>query len=255
MAHTLWTAAAAVLALGATTSAATSLITAAPAATDIAGALSTLLPTAPPTSTEDTGVASISSLCQSDLFVGVFLHATPEGDFATALSSFGSVITSQASQACGTTSPCPSPAPSLWCAFPDVAPSSVLANYTSYGLAAASYFPSGLSPLVSLATACPEAWYAANTMVPQGPDDFREFAILGECFATVRRGVSSTGSAAATATETATAKQTTATTTGKETTGTASTPSSVTSEGKRAGDMSVALCVVTVACSVMSMLL
>ncbi|CAK7211644.1 hypothetical protein SBRCBS47491_001194 [Sporothrix bragantina] len=224
MAPSLLTATAAVLTLGmAATSMAASLITAAPASTDIAGALSTLLPTAPPTSTEDFSVSSVASLCQSDLFIAVFLKATPTGDFASALSSFGSALTSQecgsataAATAAATVSatitaaPECTPAPSLWCAFPSIAPSSVLSDYSSYAMRAASYFPSGLSPLVTLAQDCPQAWYEAKTMISQGPENFRTFAMLGECFADVRQAdatatISSSGSgSAATATATTT---------------------------------------------------
>lgn len=208
------------LVMAATVATATT-ITAAPAATDIAGALSTLLPTAAPASTEDTaGDSTLSVICQSDLFAAFFLHAAPSGDLASALTSYGSVLTSQAcaaSSVTATASPTAdcSPAPSLWCAFPDVAPSSVLANYTSYGRAAASFLPSGLSPLVALATECPQAWYAAATMFPQGPDDLRDLVVLGECFVTARDGSAATGTDTRAATTAGTGTVTTASGTGK----------------------------------------
>ncbi|KAL1898836.1 hypothetical protein Sste5346_003246 [Sporothrix stenoceras] len=191
-------------------------ITEAPDATDIAAALSSLLPTAPPTTTEDTvSDIGLSIACQSDLLAAFFLHAAPSGDLASALTSYGSVITSQA---CGGTpatategasaaAAC-TPDPSLWCDFPKSAPSSVLASYTSYGRAAASFLPSGVAPLVTLASECPQAWYAAATMFPQGPGDLYDLVVLGECFATERNdgsdasptGTDSGTGAAATAT-------------------------------------------------------
>ncbi|CAK7219526.1 hypothetical protein SCUCBS95973_003845 [Sporothrix curviconia] len=257
MARSLLMAAAAILSLdmAATSVTAATRITAAPASTDIAGALSTLLTTAPPTSTEDTALSSVATLCQSDLLAAIFLKATPSGDFASALSSFGSVLTSQecggsAAVAAATVTAAPDcmPAPSLWCAFPSVAPSSVLASYTQYVMQAASYFPSGLSPLVTLAADCPQAWYGAKTMFPQGPDDFRTFAMLGECFADVRQGdvttATATRSKTATATATATATNTTA-----NGTATAGKPGTTTSGADRLAAVSVALSVAVLACS------
>ncbi|KIH93116.1 hypothetical protein SPBR_03158 [Sporothrix brasiliensis 5110] len=208
-------------------------VTAAPDATDVAAALSTLLPTAAPTTTEDTiSDVGLSIACQSDLLAAFFLHAAPSDDLASALTSYGSVLTSQACSGSGggsgggsgaATPPATaaadcSPAPSLWCDFSKVAPSSVLSKYTSYGRAAASFLPSGIAPLLTLASECPQAWYAAATMFPQGPGDLHDLVVLGECFATARAEAipsTATGSGATeTASGTGTDKKTSATASG-----------------------------------------
>lgn len=199
-----------------TASAATdATITDAPEATDIAAALSALLPTAAPSTTEDTvSDIGLSIACQSDLLAAFFLHAAPSGDLASALTSYGSVISSQACGTPATVSAC-SPSPSLWCDFPSSAPSSVLADYTSYGQAAASFLPSGVAPLVTLASECPQAWYAAATMFPQGPGDLYDLVVLGNCFAGAQNEDSPTGSGSGSGTTATAAGSTKTSGTGK----------------------------------------
>ncbi|KAF2226560.1 hypothetical protein BDZ85DRAFT_278505 [Elsinoe ampelina] len=135
----------------------------------------TLLPTEGPLITRDPWQ------CVLDNMTSYFRPPQPTGNLATALVSYGGVLLDEI---CPPEQPiCPFPAQSRWCAFTDVAPRTLLADWSSYGSMANEWIASRSSTMIELAVQCPNYWYKAMNQVPLGKNHLNSTITFAGCYA------------------------------------------------------------------------
>ncbi|KAL7629537.1 hypothetical protein AAE478_001058 [Parahypoxylon ruwenzoriense] len=145
-------------------------------APNVSAMLMTLLPMAAPTVTRDPWQCATENLTQ------YFDVPKPTGSLLTALDSYASELFKTCTAAGAAAQSCPFPEQSLWCSFGTAAPSTVLADYSSYGSVASSWWSARSSAAVFLAQDCASSWWKVMTNTPNGQVWLNETIIFAGCY-------------------------------------------------------------------------
>lgn len=100
-----------------------------------------------------------------------FSNPTPTGDLMDVLISYGDELNKDCpwtDRGIGGLKTCPYPAQSVWCAFSDYAPDSILPAWAEHVSEASSWWGEHSSEIVEYAGMCPKRWFNAMISVPYG---------------------------------------------------------------------------------------
>ena len=141
-------------------------------ATIKAQVISYILPTAIPTTSDDSWECLMENITQ------YFDVPTPTGALLTAYQSFGRDLY----KPCLTQSDgCHFPDRTSWCGFSTAAPSSILSDYWSFASVASSWWSAHSIKAVSVAQECPYGWYGAMMGRGLGGEELNGTIALSEC--------------------------------------------------------------------------
>jgi hypothetical protein len=149
--------------------------------TTVLAIYSSLMPTVPPSITEDPWD------CATENITKFFDLPKPTGNLLDALLSYGDKLNENCTitvPATGTILPtCPFPPQSELCAFATSAASELLPAYSSYGSAASSWWSAHSSGALSMAKYCPNRWYGMMRDTLDADVWLNDTIAFGNCYA------------------------------------------------------------------------
>lgn len=139
--------------------------------------ISILLPTDPPSGSEDSWECALSA------YTPFFSPPLPTGAVLSALDSYGDKLIADCTEL-----ECPYPDATRWCGVTTAAPTAVLPAYTSYANSASVWWANHSSSAIELAEECPHYWYTALTKDPAAASWLNLTIANAECIGETSEG-------------------------------------------------------------------